>query len=223
MARNSETVAAAIEAVNTIISEQNAALMTLKSTLKEKSAAVSDISLGVTGASVGDIIKVKAVDENGKPTEWEAAGDGRGQPYKILYSQTLTEMAAVSVSMSAEAVACNEYILSVAAPKGDAQIAYTKYSVFFGYANMANNIAVVNNTYGRLTEVRGNKSADGGIYFEYFGAETSSLTPGLDYGVRSSWTNNIRSHISKQQDAPNYLFRSVVELPAGTIILITGR
>ena len=31
------------------------------------------ISLGVTGASVGDIIKVKAVDENGKPTAWEAA------------------------------------------------------------------------------------------------------------------------------------------------------
>lgn len=34
----------------------------------------TDISLGVTGASVGDIIKVKQVDANGKPTEWEAAG-----------------------------------------------------------------------------------------------------------------------------------------------------
>lgn len=33
-----------------------------------------NISLGVTGASVGDIIKVKAVDANGKPTEWETAG-----------------------------------------------------------------------------------------------------------------------------------------------------
>lgn len=31
----------------------------------------SDKSLGVTGASVGDIVKVKAVDENCKPTEWE--------------------------------------------------------------------------------------------------------------------------------------------------------
>ena len=183
----------------------------------------TDISLGVTGAAVGDIVKVKQVDANGKPTEWEAAGDGRGQPYKILYSQTLTEMAAVSVSMSAEAVACNEYILSVAAPKGNTQIAYNKSSVFFGYTNMANNMAVVHNTYGRLTEVRGNKSADGGIYFEYFSAETSSLTPGLDYGTRSSWANSIRTHSSKQQDAPNYLFQSVVELPAGTIILITGR
>ena len=33
----------------------------------------ADISLGLTSASVGDIIKVKAVDANGKPTEWEAA------------------------------------------------------------------------------------------------------------------------------------------------------
>ena len=29
-------------------------------------------SLGLTGATVGQIIKIKAVDENGKPTEWEA-------------------------------------------------------------------------------------------------------------------------------------------------------
>ena len=33
----------------------------------------TDISLGLTGAAVGDIIKVKSVDESGKPTEWEAA------------------------------------------------------------------------------------------------------------------------------------------------------
>lgn len=34
----------------------------------------TDISLGLTGASVGDIIKVKQVDADGKPTAWEAAG-----------------------------------------------------------------------------------------------------------------------------------------------------
>ena len=32
----------------------------------------TDISLGLTSASVGQIIKVKAVDESGKPTAWEA-------------------------------------------------------------------------------------------------------------------------------------------------------
>ena len=33
----------------------------------------TDISLGLTSAAVGQTIKVKAVDESGKPTEWEAA------------------------------------------------------------------------------------------------------------------------------------------------------
>ena len=33
----------------------------------------TDTSLGVTGAEVGQIVKIKAVDENGIPTEWEAA------------------------------------------------------------------------------------------------------------------------------------------------------
>lgn len=32
----------------------------------------TDIGLGVTGATVGDIIKVAAVDADGKPTAWEA-------------------------------------------------------------------------------------------------------------------------------------------------------
>lgn len=35
--------------------------------------AAADISLGITSAAVGDIVKVKAVDADGKPTEWEAA------------------------------------------------------------------------------------------------------------------------------------------------------
>lgn len=38
-----------------------------------QSGSGTNISLGVTGASVGDIIKVKQVDANGKPTAWEAA------------------------------------------------------------------------------------------------------------------------------------------------------
>lgn len=33
----------------------------------------TDISLGLTSAAVGQIIKVKAIDESGKPTAWEAA------------------------------------------------------------------------------------------------------------------------------------------------------
>ena len=55
--------------------EQNsdaiAEIMTLANNLPSAGGG-TDVSLGVTGASVGDIVKVKAVDDSGKPTEWEA-------------------------------------------------------------------------------------------------------------------------------------------------------
>ena len=47
----------------------------------------TDISLGVTGASVGDIIKVKQVDADGKPTAWEAAESSM----KLIHEQEITE------------------------------------------------------------------------------------------------------------------------------------
>ena len=74
MARNSENIAGAISAVNNIVSAQTEALAQIKTNLARKAAGSTDISLGITSAAVGDIVKVKAVDANGKPTEWEAAG-----------------------------------------------------------------------------------------------------------------------------------------------------
>ena len=71
--RDSTDIANAIEQVNGIVAAQNVALQSVKTALEEKTAGGTDISLGVTGASVGDIVKVKAVDGTGKPTEWEAA------------------------------------------------------------------------------------------------------------------------------------------------------
>lgn len=59
-----------------------------------------DISLGLTAASVGQTIKVKAVDENGKPTEWEAAKEKTLKWIKV-HSSTLTEEA-TSFSVSAD-------------------------------------------------------------------------------------------------------------------------
>lgn len=61
----------------------------------------SDLSLGLTSAQVGQIIKVKAVDDAGKPTQWEAGemgGDGVKEIFSVkteedatVISQTLTE------------------------------------------------------------------------------------------------------------------------------------
>ena len=67
-------------------------------------AGGTDISLGLTSASVGQIIKVKAVDESGKPTEWEAAdmpsGGGGGSSvgsYKFIQTVTIPDGENVSI------------------------------------------------------------------------------------------------------------------------------
>ena len=52
-------------------------------------AGGTDISLGLTSAAVGQIIKVKAIDASGKPTAWEAAELPNGM--KLIYSNVLTE------------------------------------------------------------------------------------------------------------------------------------
>lgn len=69
-------------------SDTIAEIMTLAENLPDASGG-TDISLGVTGASVGDIIKVKAVDESGKPTAWEAAESTT--PYSIISQGDITE------------------------------------------------------------------------------------------------------------------------------------
>ena len=74
-------------------SDTIAEIMTLAENLPDASGG-TDISLGVTGASVGDIIKVKAVDDSGKPTAWEAVtveipgGEGEG---RLICDITLSE------------------------------------------------------------------------------------------------------------------------------------
>ena len=49
-------------------------------------------NLGITGASVGQTVKIKAVGENGAPTEWEAADMASGE-VKLIASCTLEETA----------------------------------------------------------------------------------------------------------------------------------
>lgn len=51
----------------------------------------TDISLNVTGATVGQTIKVKAVDANGKPTAWEAVDMAAGEAWETLAETTLEE------------------------------------------------------------------------------------------------------------------------------------
>lgn len=65
----------------------------------------TDISLGLTAATVGQTIKVKAVDTDGKPTEWEAVRDLTREPYELIKEITLTEpVASINILSSDEGV-----------------------------------------------------------------------------------------------------------------------
>lgn len=54
-------------------------------------AGVADISLSVTGATVGQIAKITAVDDTGKPTAWEAADMAGGDEWELINEIELTE------------------------------------------------------------------------------------------------------------------------------------
>ena len=62
--------------------------------IKVKATAVeggggTDTSLGLTGATVGQTVKIKAVDENGIPTEWEATDMASGGEWHLIRSFTV--------------------------------------------------------------------------------------------------------------------------------------
>lgn len=51
----------------------------------------TDISLGLTAATVGQTIKVKAVDTDGKPTEWEAVDISKPCGWELINEITIPE------------------------------------------------------------------------------------------------------------------------------------
>ena len=88
----SENIAAAIAAKNEVIAQQGTSLDEVAAVLETKAAGGTDISLGLTSVSVGQTIKVKAIDESGKPTAWEAADmSGGGETWEAINAITLSD------------------------------------------------------------------------------------------------------------------------------------
>ena len=109
----SENIAAAIAAKNEVIAQQGTSLDEVAEVLGTKAAGGTDISLGLTSAAVGQIIKVKAVDESGKPTAWEAADMPSGGGSAVELDTTLTQS-----GKAADAKAVGD-ALADKQPKGD--------------------------------------------------------------------------------------------------------
>lgn len=59
--------------------------------IKDGEDAAADLSLGITGAQIGQIAKITAVDETGKPTAWEPADLPGGEKWEKLVDTSLAE------------------------------------------------------------------------------------------------------------------------------------
>ena len=85
----------------------------------------SDISLGLTGAAVGQIAKITAVDDTGKPTAWSpvdmpsgGGGDDGAKEFRLIQSITLGEQSDrvdISVDSSGSAFALHEVYVMLSA------------------------------------------------------------------------------------------------------------
>lgn len=83
----------------------------------------TDISLGITSATVGDIVKVKAVDGTGKPTDWIPVGS------RLVFEQTTTEEVNIISYSPPAGYWVTDYIVEVTTPKWEGGTANTDYHV----------------------------------------------------------------------------------------------
>ena len=87
----SNNIAEAIASKNEVIAAQGTSLDTVLTALEGKAAGGgSDISLGITSAAVGQTIKVKTVDTDGRPTSWEAADMASGSSGEVWEEMTFS-------------------------------------------------------------------------------------------------------------------------------------
>ncbi len=147
-------------------------------------------------------------------------GGGGTSPYKTLYSQTLEEAGAVSVTMDDEAAACNDYLLYMAVPKGDAAVSFSYQATVFGARYIMINLGAVNTTYVNLIAVSGARTQASSMFFEVKTTQ-ASVGVGLNGVPRGAFSIQRIQH--RTVDNGNVLFSSAIELPAGTQILILGR
>ena len=163
----------------------------------------------------------RVVSATVKPENLPEGIGGGASPYKTLYSQTLEEAGAVSVTMDDEAAACNDYLMYLAVPKGDAAVSFNYKTTVFGAMYAVNNVRAVDASYGTLVVVSAVRTSSSFMLFETKIAQTATGTPDFSTAPRQNFGILQIQHISAENTS--VLFSSAIELPAGTQILILGR
>lgn len=72
----------------------------MASAVRDIPSGATDISLGLTAATIGQTIKVKAVDTDGKPTAWEAVDMAGGETWEKIAEIVIPEGADEATSLT---------------------------------------------------------------------------------------------------------------------------
>ena len=101
-------------------------------------AGVVDTSLGVTGATVGQIAKITAVDDTGKPTAWEAVDMASREDWRRIRGETFdgsnTNLFEISADEYGNAICLKKVFFAFAAPN----ISYNAMNVIAKYTSGEN-------------------------------------------------------------------------------------
>lgn len=222
------------------IAQQSTSLDTVLTALEGKAAGSgSDISLGLTSAAVGQTIKVKTVDTDGRPTSWEAANMVSDEMFKLtqVSQYNVTDITDFPAYISLPFQTYNDFFLQVDGLRADAAttLNFVLYPDWDYAAYYACNMAVpayIHNVYGTCAIMRLQKYTMSGHSFD-------SAEKGIDrlyvstviknIGLGMSTTNRYSGFTAIPMSSGKYPYRLRIEksgdgtIGGGTITLYGRR
>ena len=180
----------------------------------------TDISLNVTGATVGQTIKVKAVDANGKPTAWEAVDMAAGEAWETLAETTLEEESVPILDIGAMASSFSRLRF------------YFTFPIVESVEKVLVSLAIPNNTTGPAYNVasinRGNDKSESWAFIDFYpliynGICYMSMIESAKVGVTNNTTQQFQynSYDYYRISEARYV-RTSKPLPTGATITIMG-
>lgn len=175
-------------------------------------AGVADISLSVTGATVGQIAKITAVDDSGKPTAWEAVD--MPSEWEVINEVTTTEdlsALVISTDKDGNAFDLDEIRVFLRAQN-------VKSGNFFFYINSSSSSTSLDSVANWSVALRYRKGT--GSFF------ITSYQYGIDFVTERCKVEPIDSEgnfIPQTIDRFRFANFDGVTMPAGTHIIITGK
>lgn len=182
--------------------------------------------MDITGATVGQIAKITAVDSDGKPTAWEAVDmPNGGAGFTVILEQLFDDATAVSIDDDGS---YNEIIIELICPPG-ASAMFSKWTTVLGVGNKLNNVAIANasgNNRGFWLYVTRCINADGvaciqGLYMAATMTNTATIT--AKFAFNASTAKMIIGPTATDAMTAGKLFSSGIAIPAGSAIRISAR